>query len=292
MKEYFRKPYMTQGIGKHRDYMKAIPQRAIDVQGQIAANIEFKKPYDYHPNTAQMIHYYANNLHYFGGDPVPPITDPSLLPHNPQPPVTEETVIILPSTFNPKDKHPSVELYNANLGWKRQATFGGMVRTYVGNITKKWYVEATLEAALETGALCSLGLVPLIADLSLNPGDTDTTYAIRTRQTTISYEVAIGNNNIWTPISANLTSLKNIMMAMNFDEGKVWLGQEGVWYNTGDPVAGTNPTFSGLSGRYYVAAGKYNITQDSSHGLANFGGTSFNYTVPDGYNNGFYQLQS
>ena len=83
MKEYFRKPYMTQGIGKHSDYMKAIPQRAIDVQGQIAPNIEFKKPYDYHPNTAQMIHYYANNLHYLGGDPVPPLNDPSLLPHAP-----------------------------------------------------------------------------------------------------------------------------------------------------------------------------------------------------------------
>jgi hypothetical protein len=83
MKEYFRKPYMTQGITKHSDYMKAIPQRAIDVQGTIAPNIEFKKPYDYHPNTAQMIHYYANNLHYLGGDPVPPLNDPSLLPHAP-----------------------------------------------------------------------------------------------------------------------------------------------------------------------------------------------------------------
>lgn len=74
---------MSQGIKKHSDYMKAIPQRAIDVQGQIAPNIEFKKPYDYHPNTAQMIHYYANNLRYFGGDPVPPLSDPSLLPHAP-----------------------------------------------------------------------------------------------------------------------------------------------------------------------------------------------------------------
>jgi len=93
MKEYFRKPYMTQGITKHEDYMKAIPQRAIDVQGQIAPNIEFKKPYDYHPNTAQMIHYYANNLHYLGGDPVPPLNDPSLLPHAPvtEVPMVEKT---------------------------------------------------------------------------------------------------------------------------------------------------------------------------------------------------------
>jgi hypothetical protein len=96
MKDYFRKPYMTQGISKHSDYMKAIPQKAIDVQGQIAPNIEFKKPYDYQPNTAQMIHYYSNQLHYLGGDPVPPLNDPSLLPHAPvlEIPITMETKTI------------------------------------------------------------------------------------------------------------------------------------------------------------------------------------------------------
>ena len=93
MKEYFRKPYMTQGIAKHSEYMKAIPQRAIDVQGQIAPNIEFKKPYDYHPNSPQMIHYYANNLNYLGGDPVPPLNDPSLLPHSPVVVVPEVPVV-------------------------------------------------------------------------------------------------------------------------------------------------------------------------------------------------------
>ena len=97
MKEYFRKPYMTQGITKHEDYMKAIPQRAIDVQGQIAPNIEFKKPYDYHPNSPQMIHYYANNLHYLGGDPVPPLNDPSLLPHAP---VVETPPVVEPYSLN------------------------------------------------------------------------------------------------------------------------------------------------------------------------------------------------
>jgi hypothetical protein len=83
MKEYFRKPYMSAGITRHSDYMRATPQKAIDAQGIISPNINFKKPYDNHPNTAQMIHYYANELSYLGGDPVPPLNDPSLLPHNP-----------------------------------------------------------------------------------------------------------------------------------------------------------------------------------------------------------------
>jgi hypothetical protein len=79
--------------------MKATPQKAIDAQGQIAPNIEFKKPYYYQPNTAQMIHYYANNLHYLGGDPVPPLNDPSLLPHAPV--ITSEDVFISESTLRP-----------------------------------------------------------------------------------------------------------------------------------------------------------------------------------------------
>src|SRR3990172_4772947 len=73
MKEYFRKPYMTQAIIKHMEYMKAIPQKAIDVQGIIAPNIEFKKPYKDHANTPQMIHYYENTLDYLGGNYIPQV---------------------------------------------------------------------------------------------------------------------------------------------------------------------------------------------------------------------------
>lgn len=115
MKEYFRKPYMTQGIAKHSDYMKAIPQRAVDVQGQIAPNIEFKKPYDYHPNSPQMIHYYANNLHYMGGDPVPPLNDPSLLPHAPVAVVEiPPEDVVIPDPFS-ADSYTSVLLhFNGN----------------------------------------------------------------------------------------------------------------------------------------------------------------------------------
>lgn len=122
MKEYFRKPYMSQGIKKHSDFMKAIPQRAVDVQGQIAPNIEFKKPYDYHPNSAQMIHYYANNLTYFGGDPVPPLNDPSLLPHAPslEPEIIKEKV-----SFYPKVSGDDCTWWSAGLNF--QATGSALI---------------------------------------------------------------------------------------------------------------------------------------------------------------------
>src|SRR3990167_4243304 len=75
---------MTQAIIKHMEYMKAIPQKAIDVQGIIAPNIEFKKPYKDHANTPQMIHYYENTLNYLGGQPVSPLNDRSNLHYAPE----------------------------------------------------------------------------------------------------------------------------------------------------------------------------------------------------------------
>ena len=33
-----------------------------------------------------------------------------------------------------------------------------------------------------------------------------------------------------------------VMMAIDFDAGKIWYGLNGTWYNSGDPAAGTNPS--------------------------------------------------
>lgn len=71
---------MTQGM-HYKSYIKATPQRSIEVQGTVAQNLEFKKPYDKHPNTPQFMHYYANSLSYLGSEPVPPLSDPSLIHH-------------------------------------------------------------------------------------------------------------------------------------------------------------------------------------------------------------------
>jgi len=40
-------------------------------------------------------------------------------------------------------------------------------------------------------------------------------------------------------------------VAYNADTGKLWFGENGTWYNSGDPDAGTGETYSGLSGTVY-----------------------------------------
>ncbi len=285
MKEYFRKPYMTQGIAKHSDYMKAIPQRAIDVQGQIAPNINFKKPYAYQPNTAQMIHYYANELHYFGGDPVPPLNDPSLLPHNPQPVVEEPAVQVLPTTFNPGDKSVKIALSDGNLTWTRDATIQpGCVRTYASNNKGKWYFEITLNP-VDAATFAGCGIATSSYPMS---GIVDSSVEGYIARISTSY-VEVGYNGVWTTISAS-GGLVTIMMAVDLDVGNIWFGKNGTWYNSGNPYVGTNPTFSGISGTFFVLGGfQNNSLIGAGEGTAIFGSSPFKYTQPNGYNKGFFQ---
>ena len=39
-----------------------------------------------------------------------------------------------------------------------------------------------------------------------------------------------------------------VMIAVDFDAGLMWLGYNGTWVGGGDPVSGTNPTYTGLGG--------------------------------------------
>jgi hypothetical protein len=213
MKEYFRKPYMTQGIGRHSDYMKAIPQRAIDVQGTIAPNIEFKKPYDFHPNTAQMLHYYANNLHYFGGDPVPPLNDPSLLPHSPVvvPEVHEETYV-----EGRGDSYCSLLLHadqngnafiDSSLSRKTITTTGDAIQDF-----------ATYKFGLASGKFNN-GYLTTPADASFNMGTGDYTidFQIKTTQNATAIPIYQGNDGGTPSTVAILFQFAGNLLAWSYD---------------------------------------------------------------------------
>jgi hypothetical protein len=58
-----------------------------------------------------------------------------------------------------------------------------------------------------------------------------------------------------------------LMVALNMDTAKMWVGVNGTWEQSGDPAAGTNPQVTGLSGFYVpLCAGRSN-----NSGFVNFG---------------------
>lgn len=75
-----------------------------------------------------------------------------------------------------------------------------------------------------------------------------------------------------------------LMVALDMDNGKVWMGKNGTWFNSGDPAAGTNAAFTGLSGTLYACLTLTNT--NVTVGVANFGASAMGYTAPSGFRQG------
>lgn len=76
------------------------------------------------------------------------------------------------------------------------------------------------------------------------------------------------------------------MFALDMNTGTLWAGQDGTWYNSGNPAAGTNPAATGLSGTVYPGVTFYNASTNAFS--ANFGQQAFIYPAPIGFSRGFY----
>ena len=76
------------------------------------------------------------------------------------------------------------------------------------------------------------------------------------------------------------------MFALDMDAGSLWAGQNGTWYNAGNPATGTNPIATGITGKVYPAVSFYSSSVNAF--TANFGATAFGYTVPTGFMSGFF----
>lgn len=83
-------------------------------------------------------------------------------------------------------------------------------------------------------------------------------------------------------------------VALDMTNGKIWLGRNGTYYNSGNPAAGTNATFSGAgvsANSWQLGAGTYsgdvsvNFGQGGQSGLTydSASGGSFKYTPPSGF---------
>jgi hypothetical protein len=77
-----------------------------------------------------------------------------------------------------------------------------------------------------------------------------------------------------------------IMAALDMDNNKIWWGKNGTWCASGDPAAGTNAAFDDLDkSPLYAMTSNYEL---NSQCTANFGASSFQYTVPDGFSAGLF----
>ena len=72
-----------------------------------------------------------------------------------------------------------------------------------------------------------------------------------------------------------------VMIALDLDNGKIWWGVNGTWFNSGDPAAGTGAQYTGISGTYHLAFSASDY--EGMGGTMNFGQAAFAYTAPSGF---------
>ena len=180
-------------------------------------------------------------------------------------------------TLSPIDKYsPDVVLSDGNLittsgsGWHH-----GRGTHFVSS--GKWYYEwkSTSGSYAEAGWMTDVAGSDHVEEES----DPDTTYYRGIG--TAGRGVVIGDGSPDTG-PANFSTNDIIMMAIDIDTMKFWVGVNGTWYNSGDPANGTNATGTWSARLGYSLSPWYGVITGSS--TFNFGQSSFSHTIPAGFN--------
>lgn len=182
------------------------------------------------------------------------------------------------ATLNPSDKSANIALSGGNLVATGSTGFGA-VRATISKNSGKWYFEATL-TTYNVGP--SFGFADGTSSMSAQLGTSDHSacnYPTTTTNKTTAFTTANALNQ------SSFAGGRVTMLAIDYDAGKIWLGAAGTWSASGDPGAGSNPwlTFAANTA-LYPAFG----TNNGDVITVNFGASAFTYSVPSGFNSGFY----
>lgn len=175
------------------------------------------------------------------------------------------------TTWNPSDKGANVTLSNGNLTGTALASIGDCVRgTTSHSTTGKYYFEVKHDTVTGSNSPYSG-----VAKSSVNL-DIGTPYGAANQWT-------LGKNNIvWgngTHKSSGVTLANGdiVGIAVDFATGKIWFAKNNTWILSGDPGAGTNATWSTISGTVFP----FVILYSNAYATAAFTGTT--YSPPSGF---------
>jgi hypothetical protein len=177
------------------------------------------------------------------------------------------------ATWNPSDKNASIVLADGDLSARCNTSGAHIGVRATLSITGKRYWEVTITTKGVSGAIY-LGIAKSGMPLNIRVGFDTNGYG---------YASVTGGkvyNTSDDSYGATYTQTDVIGVAYDADTGKVWWAKNGTWQASGDPAAGTNAAFTGLSGTFYPAASLY--YQDTKV-TANFGESAFTYSAPSGF---------
>jgi hypothetical protein len=170
--------------------------------------------------------------------------------------------------WNPLAVGTNITTASGNLNATASSASNAMLQGTFGITSGKWYWEVTLSSGTSFWGGSIIKSTVGLNYSSLSSGDA---YSYSDDGKKYNGQTATTYGNTYT--TNDLVSV-----AYNADTGKIWFGKNGTWQASGDPSAGTNEAFSGISGTYMPSALLNNAT-----GIANFGQRPFSYTPPTGF---------
>jgi hypothetical protein len=175
------------------------------------------------------------------------------------------------ATLNPLTRQAgSLTLTDGNLNTTRLSAGWARQIGTIGMSSGKWYFEVAPQNNT-TSQLIGVGQES--SDISNFPGAEATSWGFYTNNGT-KY------NNGTATAYGTYTPPQIVGVAVDMDAGKIWFSNGATWQASGDPAAGTNPAFSGLTGTVFPQVALFNA---STQAIINFGQRPFTHTPPSGF---------
>ncbi|OEU67544.1 MAG: hypothetical protein BA863_12330 [Desulfovibrio sp. S3730MH75] len=181
------------------------------------------------------------------------------------------------STWNPSDKNAIIALSNGYLTATNTTTASwGGVRANISKSSGKWYWEIRKDAETSSHAI---GIGTSGHSLSTGVGyNTPSGYGYW-------HSGSKFHNNAGAAFGDSFAVGDIVGVAIDLTAGKIWWAKNNVWQNSGDPAAGTNEAFSGISGTFFPI---YSTKNQDAAGTARFSSADQTYAAPAG----FFALES
>lgn len=198
-----------------------------------------------------------------------------------QPLLLNITPPIIPDTWNPLDKNAGTTLSGGDLTSSATGLELTQARTTTSHNTGKYYFEI-LFTNVGSASVTMAGICNSTQSLSAAPGISVNAY---------TYYGNNGNKffNSGSGIAYGLSLANNDVngVAVDFDNGNIWWHKNGTYPASGNPSTGANPAFTGIAGSWFPCTGIYSGSSRTVTSTANFGATTFTYSVPTGFTAGW-----
>lgn len=146
--------------------------------------------------------------------------------------------------WNPADKSGLILLSGGNAIATRDTpssgTFGS-VRGITSHNTGKWYAECTNDVSVAGAMMFGVGTAS--ASLTTYPGSTNAGWGVQANNNTrrATYHAGVQTNQGGT---GGIGAGGRGIVAVDFEGGGIWLGDSAFGFYTGNPAAGTSPTYT------------------------------------------------